>query len=521
MAAVATQAIIATAVMFLLMLAFRTFASREVIFVGTPAVPIVLTSRPRYILGIALYCTALTVCYLIINFNWGPFKQAFGPMLQNVAALKSISSLLKPDPDATESTFTPYIVVLIFVFLLTWDNKYNPFSIVLQCVLDALQIPERATAVYEYLKATRFGRLDGGTAKVISSDPNIVECDPSYFGMDIRDIEYKWAHICYLRYTFIQFLAEARNRRIFEQVTGSWEGLEDSYQSLSETFGLWARGGRDYRDAMDLAGKLNKLRDHHYRIFACVTVMANRDPTQMWTRVSAISRAPVNIGPDNLTRYLVLLIFILLIAVFVGRELSVLVFDNVWTSSPQLSHFDMERWKFWFSVSAVCYSVPLSAVFVFRRQSIGRFPFGARRYWGLYGSAFLLGYGVTLLGLPIFSGRSLDPMTFEFWCVVYQHYMIWSIMPGFVTAFVTYRMDTHAFLTDSTWTRIKDRSLAAIVGGVVGLVVSIAGCLDNYVEFSQAFAIVGCTLAIGASVGYLSRFNTSGGSVCSNEGNFC
>ena len=69
-------ALFALAVLVLAIFAIRIFRQREIEFVGAPAVPHVLTTRSRFLIGAAAYSLSLIVFYAVVTYFWGPFVGA-------------------------------------------------------------------------------------------------------------------------------------------------------------------------------------------------------------------------------------------------------------------------------------------------------------------------------------------------------------------------------------------------------------------------------------------------------------
>ncbi|MFO1055998.1 MAG: hypothetical protein U1E53_03425 [Dongiaceae bacterium] len=499
------------AILFLSFLAARTFSRRQIQFAGAPAVPSVLTSRLGFSTGMLAYGSLLLIFYLLVTYYWGPLRRSFGPIISSVPFFKPLAPLLDGQHDDAQGEIISWIVAVLVTFIFTWDVKYNPFAIVLEGVLDLLRIPERAISVFEALKVAKFGRLDDARAAEVAEDSQILACDSAYFAADRRDLEYRWAHICYLRYVLLEHLRDARYQRFFAKQSIQWSELDAAYRSAAIEVAAWLAGPRDYRDAFELLGKLSALKDRHYRAIACLAVTTSASVSEIWQRISDISRSDVGPGLQSLARYIVLFPPLLLIAIFLGRELSTAFYIAAIGPDPRLHNLDIDKFKFWFVVSLFVYSVPIALSLITRALLRSSLPYGAQRYWLLYGLMFLLGYLVAMLSLSYISAPgSVDLATAAYWRFVYDHELIWPLMPGFVTAFVSYRLDSRASCKDAHRAGLLDRAEAAMLCGAAGLLISVLGCLGtSTLSPGESFVVIGTTTVVGGVAGWLSRFETS------------
>ncbi|HLZ66656.1 MAG TPA: hypothetical protein VKQ29_10520 [Aliidongia sp.] len=501
------SALLFVAMLFLSILAMRTFSRRQIDFAGGPAVPSMLTSRLGFNTGLLAYCLLLIAFYLVATYYWGPLKVAFGPMLTKLPWFKGLQPLLAAEGNGSDA-IVPWSVAVVTTVLFTWDSKYNPFVVVLEGVLDLLQIPARAVSVYQALKLTKFGRLPEKEARAVADDPGILECRPEYFAADRRDLEYRWAHICYLRSVLLNYFRSPRYQRFFAHKALAWDSLEKSYNDHAQDIALWLEGPHDYRSAVEILEHLALLKDAHYRLLACLAVRTSRSSSEIWERVNTISRANVEPTPDNLTRYIVLFPAMLFLTILVGRELSIACYLGVFGADPTLVPFDVEKLKFWVLVSIFVYSVPIGAALLTRAAIGGRLPFGAKRYWGIYGASFFVGYAIAALTLPIFEGHaSFRSTAAAYWHAVYVYDTIWPLMPAFVTAFVAFRLDSRASRRDPPKAALRDRVTAAAISGGVAFVIAMLGVLDDpSLTRGTATVVVVTTILVGAAAGWLARF---------------
>ena len=510
LAVIAQIIVLLLAILVLTTLAARAFSARLVQFAGAPAVPSVLTSRLGFRAGILSYCLLLILFYVCSTYYWGPLKVALWPIVDDIDFLKPYSALLNPGASTGEAVI-PWIVAIVAAIIFTWDSKYNPFTIVLEGIFDCLQIPDKAIGVYQTLRKTIFGQIDETLANRISTDSDISQCKAEYFKQDRRNLEYRWAHVCYLRYALLLHLRQSgRYDRFFSEQTLQWETIDSEYQKQASTIGLWITGSRDYRDAAEILDEIGKLKEQHYRLLACLAVGTSRNDKEIWERVRDISKTEVKKIPNNLGRYVVFFIASIFLSILIGRELSVALYLIAHAPTPEIKQFDVDALKYWVLVSIIVYSGPIVLVFLGRIALSRYFPFGRRRFWLLYLAAFVIGYLLTMILLPELSskGVAFHPMTSEYWQAIYQRWLIWPIMPGFVTALVAFRLDSRASCQDDRRRGNVDRALAGMCCGGVGILVAILGCVGGSVPVPTSWVIVFTTATVGAVIGWLSRFET-------------
>lgn len=300
----------------LVCLALRAYSRREVQFVDAPARPGLLTSSLHFHAGAVTYCLLLLSFYLVAAYYWGPIGKVFGPHLASIGDPDFVKKVLSADaPDE----IVPWVAAVAVVLVFAWDNKYNPFTIVLEAIFDLLRIPSKAVAVYQALQETQFGLPDDKLAEAICAHPEILDAHPDYFSRDRRSIEYRWAHVCYLRHFLLQ--AQPAFRRYFADKSLQWDEARESYANLAPRVRAWAQRPGDYVEAAALLEEIRKLKDRHYRFVACLAVTSYRNDRDVWEWISNFSRANVRPKPVNFARYLVFLVPTIFIAVPAGTLL--------------------------------------------------------------------------------------------------------------------------------------------------------------------------------------------------------
>jgi hypothetical protein len=260
--------------------------------------------------------------------------------------------------------------------------------------------------------------------------------------------------------------------------------------------------------------KIAQLKDAHYRLLACVSVITSRDQRDLWSRIDRISMVSVRPKGGDLGAYIVALVLGLFFSVLIGRELSTFVYRRFVDASPAtgLEQFDLASFRFWMSIVLIIYTVPIVAMFQFRRLNLGRFPLERRRYWGLYAAWFAVAYVLAVAAIPALAGHPFNPGRLDYWRKALGMEWIWGMVPGFLTAFVTYRLDSPAGCREARRRVLLDRAKAAGLCGIAGLFLSGLGALGSPMLFASGsltpsgFVVVATTTLLTTVVGWLSRF---------------
>jgi hypothetical protein len=512
----AANLVILLSILLMTILAYRSFALREVQFDGAPVAPNLLTNRLYLSSGFIFYWLLIMLSYTIITYYWGPLSKIVAPYLKDTPLEKLVG-----DGNRTPDTLVPLVVACAAAWALVWDAKYNPFRIMLEFALDLIRVPDKAMTTLEKLRAAKFRRPPPEEAAIIAADEDILNCEADDFRLDRKDLLYRWAHLCHLRYLLFEYLRDDperghawvdRHRRGAQVITRlKWADLDKSYREVAPRFGTWRKStNRDLDEAIEIFSGINDLKEKHYRLLACLIVCVSGNEREIWERLQKLSRDPVQPVPGNLTLYLTLFCTSLFVSILIGRELSVSLYLNLIGPSDTIAHFDIDRLKYWVLVSLLIYTPPITLMFAFRRWMRDQFPFNEQRYWGIYASFGLLAFITTILVLPELRFHGHAPQWFspEYWGSVWDD-LLWGLMPCFLTGTVAYRMDSPASSTDLRRDVFHDRARLALICAAAGGVFSFLGALGSLTLSPPEKFVVVCTVTLlGGITGWLSRFKT-------------
>jgi hypothetical protein len=512
----AADLVILLSILLMTIFAFRSFALHEIKFDGALVAPNLLTNRLYLSSGFIFYWLLVMLSYTVITYYWGPMSKIVAPYLKDTPLEKLVG-----DGNRTPDAIVPLVVACAAAWALVWDAKYNPFRIMLEFALDLIRVPDKASTTLEQLRAAKFRRPSPEEAAAIAAGEDISYCKVEDFRLERKDLLYRWAHLCHLRYLLFEYLRDDperghawinRHRRGAQVITRlKWADLDKSYRDLAPRFGTWRQSAdRDLDEAIEIFSAINDLKEKHYRLLACLIVCESGSEHEIWERLQQLSRDPVQPVPGDLTLYLILFCVSVFASILIGRELSILLYLNLIGPSDKILHFDIDRLKFWVSVSLLIYTPPIALMFAFRRWMRDRFPFNKQRYWGVYASFGLLAFLVTILILPElrFDGHALQWFSVEYWRRVWDD-LLWGMMPCFLTGMVAYRMDSPASGTDLPRDVLLDRARIALICAAAGGVFSFLGALgSSTLSFPEKFVVVCTVTLLGGASGWLSRFKT-------------
>ncbi len=512
----AANLVILLSILLMTILAYRSFVLREVKFDGASVASNLLTNRLYLSSGFIFYWLLVMLSYTVITYYWGPLSKIVAPYLNKTPLEKLLG-----DGNQTPDAIVPLVVACAAAWALVWDAKYNPFRIMLEFALDLIRVPDKALTTLDKLRAAKFRRPPPEEAVAIAADEDILNCQPDDFRLERKDLLYRWAHLCHLRYLLFEYLRDdsergrawsGSHRRGAQIITRlKWADLDKSYRDLAPRFGTWRDSAkRDLDEAIEIFSAINDLKEKHYRLLACLIVCVSGNEREIWERLQQLSRDPVQPVPGDLTRYLISFCASLSASILIGRELSVSLYLNLIGFSDKISHFDINRLKFWVLVSLLIYTPPITLMFAFRRWMRDQFPFNKKRYWGIYASFGLLAFIITILVLPElrFHGHASQWFSAEYWETVWDD-LLWGLMPCFLTGMVAYRMDSPATCRDQPRAVLLDRTRAALICAAAGGAFSLLGALGSSTLSSPEKFVVVCTVTLlGGTAGWLSRFKT-------------
>lgn len=222
---------------------------------------------------------------------------------------------------------------------------------------------------------------------------------------------------------------------------------------------------------MEIFSDISELREKHYRVLACLIVCVSGNEREIWEQMQMLTDAPIEVPSGNLVLYLTTFCFNLFASLLIGRELSILFYLEFISYTDKIVSLDVNRLKFWFSVSLIMFFAPIALMFAFRRLARVWFPFKSRRYWDIYTFFGVVAFIISVLVLPELTySRALAPLfSADYWSMVWAA-LYFGLTTCFLTGIVAYRMDSPASCKDTPKKILADHmSVALICAGAGGL----------------------------------------------------
>jgi hypothetical protein len=449
----APSLVIVLSVFLMIVLAYRSFIHEQLSFNGSLIAPRLLANIFTLSCGFLLYLIIILFSYAIITFYWGPLSAVVSPYTAGTPIGKLIGSgngaggAISP---LASSPILPLVVACLAAWVLTWDAAYNPFAVILKFVHDLVRIPDKANATVQQLRAADFNQLPPDAALVIARNTDIVACDPADFARDHRDLLYRWAHLCHLRFLLLKYKRVGssgahiaiRRRGAYILTALDWEKVGASYHGLAPRIQHWREtDSKDPIDTIEIYSAVAELIEQHCRVLACVIVCVSRNERELWERIEKLTDAVAETTPGNLVQYLAMFCANLFVSLFIGRELSILFYHKFISNTDQIVSLDADKLKYWFFFSLILFFTPIALMFAFRRLAHDWFPFKIRRYWGVYAIFGVVAFSLAVLVLPELSITQTHPPLFspEYWSRVGEK-LYWGFTPCLLTGIVAYRM---------------------------------------------------------------------------------
>src|SRR5262245_9926758 len=166
--------------------AYRSFERRSIKLGEEPTLPRYFAPRGWYWLGIITYSIFMALVLLALISVWLPLR----PLIDAVA-----SNLAAHDPQGllaslTSTALIPFIGAALFLFLLTFESRFNPVLLVRDAVYDMFAIPRKAHEVYNVLRTSRLAGVDAQVRAESLARLNAPSLDPGDFDKASDTVEY-------------------------------------------------------------------------------------------------------------------------------------------------------------------------------------------------------------------------------------------------------------------------------------------------------------------------------------------
>ncbi|MCQ8103997.1 hypothetical protein NP590_07765 [Methylomonas sp. SURF-2] len=488
-----------------LFLAYRSFQKRRIQLGDAPTLPQYFSRRSAYWTGIALYCALMAAIYWLLTWQWLPLEPLFTLIVSNLQSREWLELLEGLDG----GTLIPLIFAGSFLFLIDWENRFNPLLILRDSMHDAFAIPTKAAQVYNALMASRLSAVDDHIKAQIADRLLVQSIDSGDFDKSGATVEYKWAHNSLLFDRIQHYADQSSYRRFFNEPSLKWGEICISYNAMSEKVAIWKDAEPHYTKTVLLIKDLDKLTGLLCRLLASLIVFGSPGEDDMWATVRQLGGKVNESQLQNTYKYVLIFTAVTGIGVILGREISVSLHNSILFPEKPLPHFSYTTLR-WIAYAIPMYVLPLVLVLVIRALTFGQQQAQAERNYGFYMVMMILG-GVlsTTTAAVVLELTFYHRPRFEFLGSFLQH-MRWGILPALLSAYVAYRLDTPSGNAESP-VKLILAGIARFLGwGTVAVIFMLYATDDLPADVSNLrFTLVGTAFFVVGLLAAFACFKTS------------
>ncbi|WAR46438.1 hypothetical protein [Methylomonas rapida] len=487
------------------LLAYRSFQKRRIQLGAEPTLPQYFIRRSTYWTGIALYCALMAILFGLLTWEWLPLEPLVTLVVKNLRAGELVSLLHGLDG----STLMPLIAAGLFLFLVDWENKFNPLLILRDSIHDAFAIPTKAVEVYNALIASRLSAVDDQIKSQIADRLLVESIDPGDFDKSSGTVEYKWAHNCLLFDRIQNYANDSSFRRLFSEPSLKWGEICISYNAMSEKVATWKQAEPHYTKTLNLIKDLDRLTGLLCRLLAALVVFGSPNENDIWATVKKLGGNVHKARLKHTYKYMLLFTAATAVGVILGREISVALHNSFLFPEKPLPHFSYTTMR-WIAYAIAMYVFPLALVFISRAVAFRHKQEQADRYYGFYMAMMILGFMVsTTVSTLVWEITFYHRDNFNFLESFLDH-MRWGIMPALVCGFVAYRMDTPVSESETLASIVLAAALRFLAWGGVAVVIMLYATDDLTIEkLNLRFTLVGTAFFVIGLLGASARFKST------------
>ncbi|MEL7449740.1 MAG: hypothetical protein AAFN78_11055 [Pseudomonadota bacterium] len=492
-------------------LAFESFQRRKIQLGDEPTLPRYFVRRGTYWFGLGSYCAVIALLFFALVTWWTPLKPLVELLFGGKAATAALVASVPGD------LILPIILAAAFLLLVGWDTRFNPLLIVRDTVYDASANPRKVQKVYSVLRSTRLERIDDAQRKEITSRLLASSLDLGDFDKADSTVEYRWARNCVLFEKMQAYTNEPSFSRFFAEPSLKWGDICLSFNTASEKVDAWKRTPPHYTKTLDLLEELDTLNRLLCRLLACIVIFGSDSETSMWTTVTQLGGTPHQARLKHTWKYLMTYAGAIVVAVMFGRELSVLLYNQIFVPDEALRHFSRETFR-WIIYAFAIFLLPIGLVFAARLSSYRVMPDSAERFYGFYVLMIVVGFLVStaftalVLGLDAAQDAdfSLTASEAEFsFTASFVDSLRWGILPAMMCGFVAWHMDSIVSETEEKSVMVGKAVLRFVAWGIIGLVITLYATDDlRDVDAQLRFTVVLTNVVLLGALGAVTRFKT-------------
>ena len=488
-----------------LFLAYRSFQKRRIQLGDEPTLPQYFVGKNTYWIGIVSYCFFMALLYWLLTENWLPVE----PLVNLIEQSAGSGEVLELLNGLDGNTLIPLISAGLFLFLIAWENKFNPLLILRDSVHDAFAIPTKAVVVYNALIASRLSAADDRLKERIADRLLVSSIDEGDYEKSSATVEYKWAHNCLLFDRIQNYADQSSYSRFFHEPSLKWGAICISYNAMSEKIAVWKEAEPHYTKTVNLLKELDQLTALLCRLLACLIVFGSTSETDIWATVKQLGGNIHEARLKHTYKYVLLFTAVTAIGVMLGREISVVLHNNFLFPDKPLKHFSYTTLR-WIAYAILMYVLPIAMVFVSRTLSFRRQREQADRYYGFYMAMMIMGFIVsTSVSALVLELTFYRREHFSFLESFMQH-MRWGILPALISGFVAYQMDTPTSDSETLGELVTSITLRFLGWGMVAIVIMLYAT-DNFTieEPNLRFTLVGTAFFVIGLLGTCARFKSA------------
>ncbi|TRX00557.1 hypothetical protein [Candidatus Methylobacter oryzae] len=487
-----------------LFLAYRSFQKRRIQLGDEPTLPEYFSRRSTYWIGTASYCLFIASLYCLLTWQWLPLEPLITLIVKSLRSGELVNLLNGLDG----KTLIPLIVAGLFLFLIAWENKFNPLLILRDSLHDAFAIPTKAVEIYNALISSRLSAVDDSLKAQINNRLLVPSIDPGDFEKSSTTVEYKWAHNCLLFDRIQNYADQQSYRRFFNEPSLKWGEICISYNAMSEKVAVWKEAEPHYTKTVKLLKELDHLTGLLCRLLASLVVFGSASENEIWATVKQLGGNINEARLKHTYKYILLFTAATAVGIMVGREISVSLHNAFLFPDQPLAHFDYATLR-WIAYAILIYVLPIALVFVSRTFTFRHQRQQSDRYYGFYMTMMIMGFIVSTGASALILELTYYKEHFNFLQSFIQH-MRWGILPALMCGFVAYRMDTPVNESEALGKLVAAAVLRFISWGLVAVIIMLYATGDMSIqEANLRFTLVSTAFFMVGLLGASASFKTA------------